>query len=92
LLGLILLPLVNLAISRKKEYLADAGSVALTHDNRAMIEALKKISHDPRIEKIDTKSSSIASMFIHTPKKMPFMHLFATHPPIKERINALKNY
>ena len=92
LLGLLLLPLVNLAISRKKEYLADAGSVVLTHDNQAMISALQKISTDSRIEKIDTKSSAIASMFIHTPKKMPFMHLFATHPPIEERIKALKTY
>ncbi len=91
-LGLAILPLVNLAISRKKEYLADAGSVVLTHDNKAMIRALQKISQDPRIEKIDTKSSSIASMFIHTPKKMPLMHLFATHPPIEERIKALKTY
>ena len=92
LLGLLLLPLVNLAISRKKEYLADAGSVVLTHDNQAMISALQKISTDSRIEKIDTKSSAVASMFIHTPKKMPFMHLFATHPPIEERIKALKTY
>jgi heat shock protein HtpX len=53
LLSIILLPLINLAISRKKEFLADAGSVELTKDKLAMISALKKISTDSRIEAID---------------------------------------
>jgi heat shock protein HtpX len=53
LLSLILLPLINLAISRKKEFLADAWSVELTKDKDSMIKALQKISTDARIEYID---------------------------------------
>ncbi|MBP8016931.1 M48 family metallopeptidase [Candidatus Gracilibacteria bacterium] len=57
-LGYLILPLVQLAISRKREYLADAGSVALTHDKLSMISSLQKISVDSRIESITKKSVS----------------------------------
>lgn len=69
LASIILLPLVNLAISRKKEYLADAWSVELTHDKDAMISALQKISTDSAIEQISSKWQSVSSMFIWDPKK-----------------------
>lgn len=92
LLGIILLPLVNLAISRKKEFLADAGSVELTHDSQSMIDALTKISQNAYIEQINDNSSSVASMFIHSPKKQLMWDLFATHPSIEKRIEALKVY
>jgi heat shock protein HtpX len=92
-----LLPLINLAISRKKELLADAGSVEITKNSFAMISALEKISQDSVIEKITKQSSNIASMFISNPKEKPMYFsslrsLFSTHPPIEERIELLKKY
>ena len=53
MLGYLVFPLIQLALSRRREYLADAGSVELTHDREAMIGALKKISQDSVIESID---------------------------------------
>ncbi len=98
LLSLILLPLINLAISRKKEFLADAWSVELTKDKDSMIKALQKISTDARIEYIDWKSSTVSSMFIYSPKnnkKSAFSfisNIMSTHPPIEERIELLQKY
>ena len=87
-------PLIRLAISRKREFLADAGSVALTKDKYAMISALEKISGKPNIS---IKNDSIASMCIANPLswkqwKSFLRNLFATHPPIEKRIQALKSY
>lgn len=98
LLSFILLPLINLAISRKKEFLADAWSVELTKDKNSMISALQKISTDARIEYIDWKSSTVSSMFIYSPKnnKKSFFsfisNMMSTHPPIEERIKLLQKY
>ena len=97
LISILILPLINLAISRKKEFLADAWSVELTHDKDAMISALKKISSNSIIEKIDSKWSSIAWMFIGDPKKKWksfrwFRNLFSTHPSMEDRIEMLEKY
>jgi heat shock protein HtpX len=86
-----------MAISRKKEFLADAGSVELTKDRDAMISALKKISSDSTIEKIQSRNSSVASMFIYDPKKKSkfsskLKGLFSTHPSLEERIELLEKY
>ena len=97
LVWIILLPLVNLAISRRKEYLADAWAVQLTKDRDAMIGALQKISWWSYINTVEDKGRNIASMFIHTPRK-PQKHffkarsLFSTHPSIESRIDALRRY
>jgi len=101
LIGLILLilwyliyPLIQLAISRKREYLADAGSVELTKDKFAMISALQKISQDPIIESI--QKDTIAAMCIRSPfskdKTGWLRNLFSTHPTIENRIKALESY
>ena len=81
-------PLIRLAISRKREYLADAGSVVLTHDNQAMISALRKISQKPEVS---LKNDSIASLFIENPLS-GISTLFQTHPSIEDRIKALEHY
>lgn len=65
LVGLIVLPLVRLALSRRREYQADAGSVTLTKDRDAMISALRKIDKDARIESI--QKSAMADMCIADP-------------------------
>jgi Zn-dependent protease with chaperone function len=63
-----------------------------------MISALQKISGDARIEYIDWKNSTIASMFIYSPKsikKSPFSFIssmMSTHPSIEERIELLQKY
>lgn len=91
-LGLIGAPiaaqLIKLAISRKREFLADAGSAMLTRYPEGMISALQKISQAPKIE---GHHSSIAHLFIFPPvtKASWFQNLFRTHPPIEERIDAL---
>ena len=81
-------PLIRLAISRKREYLADAGSVLLTHDNQSMISALRKISSSPTV---NITNSEMAAMFIENPLKH-IQTLFQTHPSIEDRIKALQQY
>lgn len=88
ILWYLLYPLIRLAISRKREYLADAGSVQLTKDNQAMISALKKINQKPEIE---LKNKEMSAMFIENPLDNAFS-IFQTHPSIEDRIKALENY
>ncbi|MDD4151550.1 MAG: M48 family metallopeptidase [Candidatus Gracilibacteria bacterium] len=96
IVSLIILPLVNLAVSRKREFLADAGSVELTKDRESMIKALQKISGDPTIESIEKQS--VAQMCIENPFKKQngfmtfFGNLFSTHPSIESRIEILRTY
>lgn len=97
LASILLLPLINLAISRKKEYLADAWAVQLTKDNESMINALKKISNNSIIESVADNGRNVASMFIGNPRNKPklfweFRSLFSTHPSIESRIEALQRY
>lgn len=86
-------PLIRLAVSRKREFLADAWSVELTKDKDAMISALQKISQDSVIESIEKQT--VAAMCIESPfakKWWFFNNLFSTHPSIEDRIKALQNY
>lgn len=95
LIALILAPmaasLIQLAISRQREFLADATSVELTRNPQGMINALKKLADSrPMQHKVDEAS---AALYITDPnKKTSLMEkLFATHPPIAERIARLEN-
>ena len=91
-IGWLLTTLFRFALSRKREYLADAGSAQLTRKPYALASALRKVSGDPRIEAVTRKD--VAQMFIENPgikkKGMSFSTLFATHPPIQERIRVLE--
>ena len=91
-------PLVKLAISRKREYMADLGSVELTRDNQAMISALKKISNNSYVAKANTW---ISSFFIVDPKIFLWYYanswkiktsIWDSHPSIDDRIARLKSY
>jgi len=95
ILWYIIYPLIQLALSRKREYLADAGSVYLTKDKYAMISALQKISQASSIESI--QKDTVAAMCIENPfakkkKRRFFNNLLSTHPTIENRIKALQNY
>jgi len=93
----ILAPLVGeaikLAISRKREYLADASGALLTRYPKGLADALKKISNDPD-PLVDHANKATAHLFISTPfrkkKKMFLKNLFNTHPPITDRISRLE--
>lgn len=78
---------IRFALSRNREYLADAGSVELTKNPDAMISALQKISGNANVQ----APSELREMFIENPHSS-FASLFATHPPIDKRIEALTRY
>ena len=94
LLAIVLAPLaatlVQLAISRQREFLADASSVELTRNPQGMINALLKLENSqPMTHHVDDASSAL---YINDPQKPGFLKkLFYTHPPISERIERLKN-
>jgi heat shock protein HtpX len=88
LIGYMLALVLRFAISRKREYLADAGSVELTKDPEALISALRKIADAPDVPHVPTE---VKQMFIENPPSaMDFFGLFATHPPIEDRIHVLE--
>ena len=96
-------PLIRLAISRKREYMADLWSVELTRDNQSMISALRKISTDSYVSKTN---DSISSFFIAEPKNFRWewmvnyasknwkqkTSIWDSHPSIDDRIEKLQNY
>ncbi|MCF1784373.1 zinc metalloprotease HtpX [Lactobacillus mulieris] len=79
--------LINLALSRNREYLADAGSVELTRNPHGLISALKKIENSQPMENV---SSSSRALYIEDPVKKEHGSLFDTHPPTSERIKRLE--
>ncbi len=79
---------IRFALSRKREYLADAGAVELTKNPDAMISALQKISGNSVVE---SAPSEVREMFIENPHS-DFASMFATHPPIEKRIEALAKF
>lgn len=87
--------LLRFGISRKREYLADAGSADITHKPAALASALRKISGDPLIEAVESRD--VAQLFINNPqpsvhKSASWDNMFATHPPIEKRIELLEQY
>ena len=85
--------LIQLAVSRKREFLADASGALLTRYPEGLARALEKISADQNQMKI--ASTSTAHLFITSPfrgkqSRSWFAKLFMTHPPVEERIRALR--
>jgi heat shock protein HtpX len=78
---------IRFALSRRREYLADAGAVELTKNPDAMISALQKISGNAAVN----APSEVREMFIENPHS-DFAGMFATHPPIEKRIEALAKF
>ena len=95
ILSPIVAQLIQLAVSRRREFLADASSVAITRQPEGLIFALEKISKDN--EPLEAANKATAHLYISNPIKDKghgavswFSNLFNTHPPIFERIKALK--
>lgn len=97
IVGAVLAPLaatiIRLAISRKREFLADASGALITRYPEGLASALEKISKDPN--RMRVASSSTAHLFFANPFKGKqrfnfFTKLFLTHPPIEDRISALR--
>ena len=95
-IGYFFATLMRFAISRKREYMADAGAAEMTKNPLALASALRKISDDPNIEAV--KRGDVAQLFIQNPGKQSesalsgFSGLFATHPPIEKRISILEQF
>ena len=80
--------MIRFALSRSREYLADAGSVELTKNPDAMIMALRKIEGRGDLARAN---SAIMEMCVDNPRE-DFANLFDTHPPIQRRIDALVKF
>ena len=96
LLGLICLiispifaKLLQLAVSRRREYLADATAVQFTRNPDGLISALIKISQNPH--ELQNASKSTAHMYISNPFRNKKTNWFSTHPAVEDRIEALRN-
>ncbi|OGM19279.1 zinc metalloprotease HtpX [Candidatus Woesebacteria bacterium RIFCSPHIGHO2_01_FULL_38_10] len=95
ILSPIIAQLIKLAISRRREFMADAGAVELTRQPLGLILALTKISNDH--EPLEAANKATAHLYIANPFKDKikggvgwFSGLFNTHPPIEERIKVLQ--
>ena len=80
--------LIRFALSRSREYLADAGSVELTKNPDAMISALRKIEQNASLE----VPSRMEAFFIENPLQSRISGLLATHPSVEDRVAALVRY
>lgn len=95
ILAMILTPiiarLISLAVSRQREYLADATGAYLTRYPKGLADALKKISGSTT--QFESANRATAHMFISNPfkKQKSISALFSTHPPAQERIKRLTN-
>lgn len=84
--------LIQFAISRKREFLADASSALMTRYPEGLARALEKISQDPH--PLQRVNNTTAHLYISDPVRQRtswIQKLYATHPPIEERIKALRN-
>lgn len=81
--------LIQLAISRKREFLADASGALLTRYPKGLASALEKISVDP--EPLEAANRATAHLYVANPfKGKKISKLFMTHPPIEERVKILR--
>jgi heat shock protein HtpX len=87
--------LIQLAISRSREYLADETGAKISHDPLALASALEKLQHNVRTNKFAPKNNvqtSTASLFIVYPfSAKGLTRLFSTHPPMEKRIAKLRS-
>ena len=94
-LAIVLAPLISqvirFAVSRRREFLADASGALLSRNPDALARALEKIAADP--EPLEAANKATAHLYISNPLRehQSFLNnLFNTHPPIEERIEQLR--
>lgn len=88
----VLVALIRSAISRQREYLADASGAMIIRDPSALADALEKLLHFHK--QMESASSATAHLFIVNPfgeDRASFTGLFATHPPLEDRIRRLRS-
>ncbi len=96
ILSPIIAQMIQLAVSRRREFFADAGAVALSKNPEGLISALEKITKDT--EPLEAANKATAHLYIANPLKNHhdsvgwFAGLFNTHPPVKDRIKALRGF
>lgn len=89
ILAPIIATLIQLAVSRQREYLADASGVMTTRDTEGLAQALEKLQHYGRPMK--QQNTSTAHLFLNNPLKPGFFSkIFSTHPPLEDRIARLR--
>ncbi|MGP0061128.1 MAG: M48 family metallopeptidase [Beijerinckiaceae bacterium] len=81
--------LIRFALSRTREYLADAGAVELTKNPDALISALRKIELNPQLPDV---SARMSAFFIESPAASPEAGFLSTHPSMQSRIDALVRF
>jgi heat shock protein HtpX len=89
--------LIQMAISRRREFLADASGALITRYPEGLARALEKIASDPRVS--PHASTATAHFYIENPFKTDsrkkniswFVQLFSTHPPVEKRIKILRS-
>ena len=84
----IIAPLIHMAISRKREFAADATGAKILHNPKALADALEKIAKDSRVEILDNQKNMAVACIASPFAKMN--QLTSTHPPIEERIRRLR--
>lgn len=83
--------IIQLAISRSREYLADESAAKILHNPNGLAGALAKLQNEGRRNPMKFGSPSTSSLFIVNPfSAKSFLALFSTHPPLEERIDRLK--
>ncbi|HJP80963.1 MAG TPA: zinc metalloprotease HtpX [Candidatus Saccharimonadales bacterium] len=89
ILAPIIATLVQLAVSRQREYLADASGALTTRDPEGLASALEKLEQTGR--PMRRQSSSTAHLFFNNPMRAGMMsRLFSTHPPLEDRVKRLR--
>ena len=90
ILSPIVAALAQMAVSREREYLADASAVNITRYPEGMIAALKKLQ--AHSQPMRNQNTAAASMYINDPLRKGFFdNLFSTHPPLEKRIERIEN-
>lgn len=90
ILAPIIAVIIQMAVSRQREFLADATSAMTTRNPESMISALDKLRKNGR--PMQRQNTAVAHLFISNPLKPGFMSkLFSTHPPLEDRIARLQN-
>ncbi|MEM0231249.1 MAG: M48 family metallopeptidase [Candidatus Woesearchaeota archaeon] len=91
LISVIAAQLIKFAISRRREFLADADAALMTRYPKGLANALRKIAKDEQVMR--DANPAVEHMYFSNPFKKPnwFLNLFSTHPPIEDRIKALES-